>query len=379
MVALMYLTSPFKGLFTPSNEVAARSDTLLSLIQALIYSITLIFVLPHSRAFLRGMFEAKWIFILVLFTLISAAWAGDASLSIRRGLIAAATTCFGVYFGSRYNRDNQVTLLCYAISAILLMSVAMVILYPEFGLFAVEDGSDWRGIFETKNMLGRVMATGIVAFLCVPSKYFGMFGRLLCLSAAGAVIAFSGSATAAVVAGVMIVLVWLMKSLRAGRFAFLSVLMFSLAMFTVAVVVVVFNRSFLLSSMHRDETLGRLPVWLSALTAISARPLLGYGFSSFWNGPESAALVRTVGWVPPHAHNGFLDICLDLGMGGLLIFATGFVLKLRRVVSEYRAGGQTVSWSLAFLLFLLLYNVSESTLLQPNSLFWALYTAVLSR
>ena len=97
-----------------------------------------------------------------------------------------------------------------------------------------------------------------------------------------------------------------------------------------------------LALLGRDATLsGRTGLWDAVLAAISMKPLLGYGYESFWNGlaGPSASVVAAVHWIPPHAHNGFLDLWLDLGALGLLIFGIGFVLRFRTAIVEYWGWG----------------------------------------
>ena len=87
----------------------------------------------------------------------------------------------------------------------------------------------------------------------------------------------------------------------------------------------------MLQLLHRDEGLtGRLNLWNAVLLAISKRLWLGYGFNAFWQGMkgESGYVLTAVGWAPKYAHNGFLDLVLDLGLLGLLVFAIGYLSVL---------------------------------------------------
>src|ERR1039457_909769 len=91
---------------------------------------------------------------------------------------------------------------------------------------------------------------------------------------------------------------------------------------------------------------------------------------------ESASVVQMVGWVPPHAHNGFLDLLLEVGVLGLGVFAVGyFLLWYRAVQLVIRAPGNAPIWLCTYLLFMGIYNFTESTILLQNSIFWVLYTS----
>jgi hypothetical protein len=69
-------------------------------------------------------------------------------------------------------------------------------------------------------------------------------------------------------------------------------------------------------------------------------------------------------------------MALGLGFVGLTIFAIGVISNLGRGVLAARLDrGIENEWPLFFLIFCLLYNLTESTLFTGNSVFWLLYSA----
>jgi len=111
------------------------------------------------------------------------------------------------------------------------------------------------------------------------------------------------------------------------------------------------------SSLGRDDTLtGRTEVWAAVLPATKQQPLLGYGFGSFWTD------ARREFYEIPTAHNGYLDILLELGVVGLA-FYTVWLLSCARHL--HRALAQDYDWAslaICFLLMGLVYNATESAL-----------------
>ncbi|UJB69157.1 O-antigen ligase family protein [Acaryochloris sp. 'Moss Beach'] len=86
------------------------------------------------------------------------------------------------------------------------------------------------------------------------------------------------------------------------------------------------NMDSLLISAGKDPSLtGRTDLWVWALDDIGKRPWLGYGYGAFWQDFSSkAALIRyAAGWQVPSAHNGLLDLLLDLGILGVFILTLG--------------------------------------------------------
>ena len=125
---------------------------------------------------------------------------------------------------------------------------------------------------------------------------------------------------------------------------------------------------------------GRFDLWNAALLSISKRPWLGYGFSAFWRGMEgeSGSLQLTVGWTTPlvQGHNGFIDLMLHLGALGLAIFTVGYLVVWRRALGFLsRVPGPLPVWLCTYLVFMLLYNLTESSLLTQHSIWWVLYTS----
>jgi O-antigen ligase len=112
---------------------------------------------------------------------------------------------------------------------------------------------------------------------------------------------------------------------------------------------------------------------------ISIHPWLGWGYGAFWQGDagSSAFVWSAVQWHPAHAHNGFLDLWLGVGLVGLILFAallaSVFVQSFRHLRLQT---GSLPLFPFIFALFVSVYNLSESTLFTQNTLFWILFVAV---
>ena len=140
------------------------------------------------------------------------------------------------------------------------------------------------------------------------------------------------------------------------------------------------NSAEVLQLVNRGPDLnGRTDLWNAVLRSISKRPWLGYGFNAFWQGMEgeSGSVLDTVPWMPGYAHNGFLDLMLQLGIVGLLVFALGYLDLCRRALAFLsRATGPTPIWLCTFLVFMLLYNLTEGgSILRQNEIYWVLYVS----
>jgi exopolysaccharide production protein ExoQ len=134
------------------------------------------------------------------------------------------------------------------------------------------------------------------------------------------------------------------------------------------------------AAMQRDVSAsGRLYIWVLSVAMALRKPWLGYGYSAFWVGPQgpSAAIWRAMDWAAPSAHNGLVQIMLDIGFLGVAVFLAGFLVYSARALRVFRsASAPEMIWPLLFLVFLFLWNLTESAFLSNNSVFWMLYVSV---
>jgi O-antigen ligase len=74
-----------------------------------------------------------------------------------------------------------------------------------------------------------------------------------------------------------------------------------------------------------------------------------------------------------------LDVALDLGAIGLVVFALPLLVYTTRIVRDLRGQIREVAcaWPAVFLVFWILSNLTESPLVRHDHLGWALYVAVI--
>ena len=125
--------------------------------------------------------------------------------------------------------------------------------------------------------------------------------------------------------------------------------------------------------LGRDPTLtGRTEIWREAMTVILEHPIRGHSIVSGWTLDVAR---RSGAWVR-NAHNGYLEIWIDLGaIGlGLLILQMGWLLH-RAVRGVGFASRPAALWPLCVGSLFVLYNMSEVMLMQENSIVWVIVVA----
>jgi O-antigen ligase len=94
--------------------------------------------------------------------------------------------------------------------------------------------------------------------------------------------------------------------------------------------------------------------------------------------PEADRISNILHWKVPHAHNGFIDLTLQLGFVGLALFMMCYFIAVRRALTLVHDDSEEESiWPLAYLAFIVLYQVTESTIFVGNSVFWMIYVSTL--
>jgi O-antigen ligase len=111
------------------------------------------------------------------------------------------------------------------------------------------------------------------------------------------------------------------------------------------------------SQFGRDATLtGRTEIWAGLLPEVEQRPLLGFGFGSFWT--SHRRIVHDIS----DGHNGYLDVLLDLGAVGLSIYSAWFMLAARKLHKALSLDYDRATLAVSFLVMTLAFNITESTL-----------------
>jgi O-antigen ligase len=116
----------------------------------------------------------------------------------------------------------------------------------------------------------------------------------------------------------------------------------------------------LAAAVGRDSSLTtRTEIW-KILLGVHANPLVGTGYESFWLGSRLQSIwMSDIGTVT-EAHNGYLEIYLNLGLAGLLLLFGFLMASYRTICRRLRPFSPFASLTLALWTVLLFYNVTEA-------------------
>jgi O-antigen ligase len=380
---LLLSTGAFMSLTVAPGEVqeTASGQAGMQVLWMVIYLVALVLLTRHCQTALMEVSKEYLAVGLVLLAVVSTLWSDDPSLTLRRSIALVLTCLFGVYLGSRFSFREQLQLLAGVAAVCVAFSV-------PFGILGVghpvEDISDaWYGIFVHKNVLGRMMVLSILIFSITANaeskkrlRYWVGTGLAFTL------LLLARSTTSLAVLGAMLGFLACCSVLRRPN---ASMIKASLAVIVISAVAVHWasqNMEDILALFGKDMTLtGRIQLWLLSVVMALQRPWLGHGYNAFWLGPGSTSerILTVVQWDAPHAHNGLLELWLELGVVGVALFLAGFTAYLVRAISFFRAQRAPENvWPLCFLVFMFVSNLTESDFLGRNTIFWIVYIAVVT-
>ncbi len=149
------------------------------------------------------------------------------------------------------------------------------------------------------------------------------------------------------------------------------------AMLSVAFSVLFLNiGTSLVENLGRDSTLtGRTELWKQVL-GMSANPFVGAGFESFWLGQTLDKLWSKYWWHPNEAHNGYLEVYLNLGWMWIALLALLLVKGYRNVVNNVRRVPDVGSLGLAYFVVAVAYNFTEAGFRMFNPVWIGLLLAI---
>jgi exopolysaccharide production protein ExoQ len=134
-----------------------------------------------------------------------------------------------------------------------------------------------------------------------------------------------------------------------------------------------------LRAMGRDPTLtDRTAIWGLVIGLID-NPILGTGFESFWLGQRLVEVWKFYSWGPTQAHNGYLEIYLQLGWIGVLLLAVVIVTGYRTVAAALQQRLPTANLMLAYFFVGLTYNFTEAAFFRMMASAWILLLLAMTR
>ena len=352
--------------------------------------ITGICVLVHrGRRTLTFLVANLPILIYFLFCLLSVVWSDFPGVALKRWIKAIGDLVMILVVVTDEQPVAALSRLFSRTGFILLpLSMLFIKYYPGLGRFyGAWDGAQVNtGVTLDKNMLG------VITFVISLGTLWRVLGLLRSdektpnrrrqLLAQGTLLAFgisllinANSATSLVsfILGAGLLLTTNLRFIRRHTAA-VHVLVLLLAL-TFSLVILLGGRADVAHALGRQANLARMDIW-EAIIPMAPNPVVGAGFESFWVNPHLQQRLAVLFPNLPlnEAHDGYIEVYLELGWVGLGLIGLILVDSYRRSVKAFRREPALGGLLLAFSLTAVAYSVTEAgfRMLDPIWIFFLL-------
>jgi len=350
---------------------SSEGSPLTEALWALVYLLVALLAISMYRQILPLVRANKCLCIFVLLAIVSAAWSQDRMGTLRQSIALLLTTLFGIEIAVRYSIREQLRLACIILGSVVLLSVAAQMLLAG-------DLPVWLGAFSNKNTFGRMIVFAAAAFLSRPrhSRRDTLLTVTL-MAIAGALVVASHSAGSLVELIAIVLISCALGALRWRPSMLILTVFLSLLIAIPTVYLAMNNLDRVTAGLGRDSSLtGRTELWRYVADSIASHPILGHGYGVFWefSSQEATRIRGAIGWEAPSAHDGYLDLLLDVGLVGLLLYAVAYAVTVRRAVVLFRRGpANDMIWPLLLLAEIFLCQITEASIVTPHSTYWIMY------
>lgn len=297
----------------------------------LLILIGLLILIKRSLSITQTFKSNVFIFIFFLYCIISVFWSDYPMVSFKRLIKATGDYIMVLIVLTERFPLLSIEAIIRRCAYVLVPGSVLLIKYFSMGrIFTPWGGSEFTGVSTSKNMLGA---------LCLIFGFYFLWS-LITLRKGNGLLVDKNEIYLFVINLLMIL--WLF--IKAPSLTSIMSLVFSIALVIflqtplmrrnpgnirillvfaiLSVLMIQLSQSImpgLVSILGRDITLtGRVPLW-SELLAMKTNSIIGVGYESFWLGQRLELIWSNNWWQPNQAHNGFIEIYLNLGWIGLIL------------------------------------------------------------
>ena len=291
-------------------------------------------------------------------TILSIAWSNYREFTVAGAIGTFATATGAFALALRFTLRELIRLFGHALRIVLAASLVFELVVSIFVRHAftpwwthytvIHPADDWsrdvlfkdgkiQGIMGNSDLLGFVALLGVIVFAIeIASRSFNRIAGTVFLLLAIVEVVLTRSATvlaaAAVVAVVTIVLL-LIRRAPTPR-ARLATWVVSLVVIVIGAVVVLVEHTAVLKLLGKTSTFtGRTGIWTAVIRIAEQRPVAGWGWISYWVphvAPYDIKAFRIGGVQYLQAHDAWLDLWVQLGIIGIVVFAALAISALVR-------------------------------------------------
>ena len=357
----------------------------------MVFVILAFIVLFRRGRRVTAILQMNWALVLFFaYSAISVVWSDYPDVSIKRWFKAAGDVAMVLIVLTDENPGAALKKFLARMSFVLVpLSILFIKYYPDLG----RGYTRWtwepivRGVATGKNELGMLcllLGLGAVWRFChlwrtedkSARRHLIAHGAIVLMMLWLLGIAGSMTSSACFAMGTIIILLTSTPSLarKTKLIHFLAIAMLCVAASALFLDV----GSGMVQSLGRDPSLtGRTGVWELVLK-LQPNPIVGAGFESFWLGDRLEKIWTVYWWHPNEAHNGYLEVYLNLGAVGVVLLVAILLTGYRNAFETFRSDAEAGGIRIAYVVIALAYNFTESAVRMMHPVWIFLMFATLA-
>jgi len=302
--------------------------------------------------------------LFVVLVLASFWWSHTPGTVLYSGATLVLYLLIALNLATRYSLSELVDGISYGFKWLLIASLIAVVVSPSTALTqAAHEFGSLKGIAYHKNYMGYIASLAAVTFFYQFLTYGRKRGAAFWCVLALAIVFLARSQTAIILTVVWLLVTYILLS-QIGRKGGQAIAGILTALVSVSVgLFAILNLEDFLGRFNRDTSLsGRTEIWEAVEYKISQEFWLGYGRESVWGplDPVGNSIRSILGFSISHAHNGYLNIILEVGIFGLILtvvlLAVCLMRSLRVIASSFTVG----VWCLSVVALISCFNMVEN-------------------
>jgi exopolysaccharide production protein ExoQ len=365
-----------EGAATREAEQLSQSNLINQLAWISFAGIGIYYVVMRISRGVRPILSASLFFLgaYLVISLLSMSWALAPDISLRRSFqqILIVIVFAGVtIFVSDKVRVLNAMFLVFAFT--IFLNAALVVIIPPGPL-------GYAGIYAQKNMLGANAALCLIfciSYLLSNAASYKILAAVIGILSGGLLFVSQSKTSLGLAVMSPLLAAGILTLARLFRTSFLGAMALIAAVgvlsFLAVVELIELSPEDISLLLFNDTTFtGRTYIWNYVLNFFDQRPLLGWGYQSFWAIGTDAPNLKADNFITGlnQSHNGYIDVLLETGMVGFFIVVAFLVNLCRAIDRSWGDRADVAILLLSLTLFCSFHNLLESSLTRGFAVPW---------
>lgn len=342
------------------------------LIRIIFYLAIAVFVLPWLRNLFKNsllLISDPFLALLLLEILLSWYWSKVSMGTLRSSFVMLGMALLAAHVAKKYSWPQLFEIIRTYLLAIAFLTIPLAIGMPSVGK---DLGGGWSGPVGSSKPLASLMS--LCTTLCFmkgtfqpknPAIWF--FLSFIAFN----IINLAGAKSGLVVFFVLSALSLMLRTVKSFTFkpALTVTIIMTIISIVISVVVTENLEYIIVEKLGKSMTLtGRTEIWALLREELQKSPWLGFGYAGFWHrslGIEDPAVnIQLPGYTPPHAHSGYYEIAMQLGLVGLTLFFLSLIRNfVLAVLYMIRSQKNESVLPVILMIYIIMSNTTETEVL----------------